>query len=234
MTDFEVNAGGTLTLLEAVRRSNPEAVLAYASTNKVYGALSGRRHPVDESQPLDFHTPYGCSKGTADQYVRDYGRVFGLRTIVLRQSCIYGAHQYGGEDQGWVAHFAHSAIGRRPIVIYGDGHQVRDLLDVRDLCRLLELAIERADDCRGMVFNVGGGPANARSVLQVVDAIERITGTRVARSFGDRRPGDQHYYVSDIDRIRTVLGWTPDIDLETGLSSLVGWASSVKAFVRAA
>ncbi len=232
--DFEVNARGTLNLLEAVRAHAPEAAVLYASTNKVYGGLEGTRRPVAEEQPLDFHSPYGCSKGAADQYVRDYARCFGLRTVVMRQSCIYGAHQYGTEDQGWVAHFVHSIMAGRPITIYGDGSQVRDLLDARDLCRLYVLAIDRIDHCRGDIFNVGGGPLNARDLLSVVRAIEELGGMKAASTFGDWRPGDQRYYVSDIRRAERVLGWRPEIGFETGLKDLMTWASSVSSRRQAA
>jgi len=225
--DFEVNAVGTLNLLEAVRTNCSQAVLLYASTNKVYGSLEGHRRPIGEDQPLDFRTPYGCSKGAADQYVRDYARSFGLRTVVFRQSCIYGPHQYGTEDQGWVAHFVHSIAAGRPITIYGDGNQVRDLLDVRDLCRLYALAIERIEDCAGQTFNVGGGPETARCVLEVIEAIAHLASRKAIYSFSDWRPGDQRYYVSDIRRAEMVLGWRPQIDFATGLADLVRWAQSL-------
>ncbi len=223
LTDFEINAQGTLNVLEAVRIRAPQAVVLYASTNKVYGALEGQHAPIDEQQPLDFHSPYGCSKGAADQYVRDYARCFALRTVVLRQSCIYGMHQYGTEDQGWVAHFAHAIAAGRPITIYGDGRQVRDLLDVRDLCHLYACALERIDHLQGQVFNIGGGPANARSVREVIAAIERLVGKKAECAFADWRPGDQRYYVSDIGRIHAELGWSPQIRPEVGLRGLVAW-----------
>lgn len=222
--DFEVNAGGTLTLLEAVRQQAPEAVLVYASTNKVYGSLEGRRRAVPESQPLDPHTPYGCSKGTADQYVRDYARIYGMRTVVLRQSCIFGVHQHGREDQGWVAHFVHSILARKPITIYGDGRQVRDLLDVRDLCRLYSIVLNRIEACKGQVFNIGGGPDNASSPLDAIESIAQLTGFSPNYSFADPRPGDQRYYVSDIARVGRVLGWQPQVGVQAGLEHLVDWA----------
>ncbi len=232
LADFEINARGTLNLLEAVRCSAPQAVVIYASTNKVYGALEGNRAPVDERQPLDFHSPYGCSKGAADQYVRDYARCFGLRTVVLRQSCIYGAHQYGTEDQGWVAHFVHAIASGRALTVYGDGTQVRDLLDVRDLCRLYLLTIERIEDCRGQVFNVGGGPVNARSLLEVVGAVEQLVGVRARYSLESWRPGDQRYYVSDISKATEQLGWRPAIPFDAGLKDLVSWAASTTRLTR--
>src|ERR1700730_15971695 len=160
VTDFDVNAGGTLTRLEATRKHNPEAPFVFASTNKVYGKLENNNLSCKESQPIDFHSPYGCSKGAADQYVRDYARCFHMHTVVLRQSCIYGAHQYGTEDQGWVAHFVHSILKDRPLNIYGDASQVRDLLDARDLSAVYEQVIESIGKTRGEIYNIGGGPQN--------------------------------------------------------------------------
>jgi CDP-paratose 2-epimerase len=232
--DFDVNAGGTLNLLEAARSRAPEAAFLYASTNKVYGSLQGMTQPVSERQPLDFHSPYGCSKGAADQYVRDYARCFNLRTVVLRQSCIYGTHQYGTEEQGWVAHFVHAIAAGAPITIFGDGRQVRDLLDVRDLCRLFSLAIDRIDACRGEVLNAGGGPDNARSLLDVIDAIKRLSGHPVSLSFSDWRPGDQRYYVSDLARVQARLGWTPEVSFDIGLRDLWAWARSLSSEINAA
>lgn len=242
-TDFGINAQGTFNLLEAVRLEAADAPVLFASTNKVYGALEDweleptatRWMPaadtagVPESQPLDFHSPYGCSKGAADQYVRDYARCFGLKTVVFRQSCVYGAHQYGNEDQGWVAHFVHSLVAGRPITIYGDGRQVRDLLDVRDLCRLYELALDGIDRCTGQVFNIGGGHGNTRSVLEVVLDIERLLESDAHYSFSDWRQGDQPYYVSDLTWAREVLGWAPSVPFAQGLDDLVEWARGFHA-----
>ena len=233
-TDFEVNAGGTLNVLEAVRHRAPEATVIFASTNKVYGELVGVQTPIRESQQLDFHSPYGCSKGAADQYVRDYARCYDMRTVVFRQSCIYGEHQYGTEDQGWVAHFAHAIVNRRPITIYGDGSQVRDLLDARDLSRLYQTAIEGIDRCRGMVFNVGGGKDNARSVLWVIHEIEAATGIKADYAFADWRVGDQRYFVSDNREVRRVLGWSPAIGFAQGLQNLLAWVESTKPQARRA
>jgi CDP-paratose 2-epimerase len=227
VTDFDVNARGTLNMLEAARRHNPDAPFVFSSTNKVYGKLEHNSGPCDESRGIDFHSPYGCSKGAADQYVRDYGRVFHMNTVVLRQSCIYGAHQYGTEDQGWVAHFVHSILQDRPLTIYGDGKQVRDLLDARDLSRLYELAIEKIDAARGRIYNVGGGPDNARNLLEVIDRIGALTGKKPGYTFTDWREGDQAYYVSDITRARDELGWRPEIAFDRGLQDLVGWAASL-------
>ncbi len=226
-TDFEINARGTLNVLESVRKHNREAPFVFASTNKVYGKLDHGDGPCRESQALDFHSPYGCSKGTADQYVRDYSRVFGMNTVVLRQSCIYGAHQYGTEDQGWVAHFVHSILGDRPLTIYGDGTQVRDLLDVRDLCDLYVAVIEKIAKTRGEIYNVGGGPSNQRNLLEVIEHISELTNRRATYSFSDWREGDQAYYVSDLSKLRQDLGWEPKVQFDRGLKDLVAWAASV-------
>ena len=228
VTDFDVNAGGTLNLLEATRKHNPEAPFVFASTNKVYGKLENNNLACKESQPIDFHSPYGCSKGAADQYVRDYARCFHMNTVVLRQSCIYGAHQYGTEDQGWVAHFVHSILNGRPMTIYGDGTQVRDLLDARDLSAMYESVIENIDKTRGEIFNVGGGPANQRNLLDVIDQIGQITNAKPDYSFADWREGDQTYYVSDIEKAKQHLGWVPRVDFDAGLQDLIEWARSVR------
>jgi CDP-paratose 2-epimerase len=227
VTDFDVNAGGTLNLLEATRKHNPEAPFVFASTNKVYGKLEHNNVACKETQPIDFHSPYGCSKGAADQYVRDYARCFHMNTVVLRQSCIYGAHQYGTEDQGWVAHFVHSILNKRPLTIYGDGTQVRDLLDARDLCSLYATVIEQIDKTRGQIYNVGGGPKNQRNLLEVIEQIGELTHQAPEFSFADWREGDQTYYVSDITNAREDLGWTPQIEFDRGLKDLIVWASSV-------
>jgi CDP-paratose 2-epimerase len=228
LSDFEVNARGTLNVLEACRKRAPEAALVFASTNKVYGKLEGVTKPVDESRPLDFHSPYGCSKGAADQYVRDYARCYGMRTVVFRESCIYGLHQYGTEDQGWVAHFMHAIARRRPITIYGDGTQVRDLLNVSDLCRLYERALESIDRCQGEAFNIGGGADNARSVLQVLHLAEELLETPARFSFSDWREGDQRYFVADASRATQVLGWRPEVGADEGLERLASWVRGVQ------
>ncbi len=226
-TDFEVNARGTLNVLEAVRVNNPEAPLVFSSTNKVYGKLEHAAGPCSEQQPIDFHSPYGCSKGAADQYVRDYARCFQMNTVVLRQSCIYGAHQYGTEDQGWVAHFVHSIVKERPLTIYGDGKQVRDLLDARDLSALYALVIEKIDRTRGEVYNVGGGPANQRNLLDVIHKIGELTGRKPQYTFSHWREGDQAYYVSDVSKVERDLGWKPRIAFDEGLRDLIAWAESI-------
>ena len=227
VTDFEVNAGGTLNLLEATRKHNPEAPFVFASTNKVYGKLENNNVACKESQPIDFHSPYGCSKGSADQYVRDYARCFHMNTVVLRQSCIYGAHQYGTEDQGWVAHFVHSILNKRPLTIYGDGTQVRDLLDARDLSVMYSTVIEKIGKTRGEIYNVGGGQPNQRNLLEVIDQIGELTNTKPSYSFSDWREGDQTYYVSDIAKAKEELGWEPKIQFDRGLHELIAWARAL-------
>jgi CDP-paratose 2-epimerase len=191
----------------------------------VYGKLDKNNVACKESQPIDFHSPYGCSKGAADQYVRDYARCFHMNTVVLRQSCIYGAHQYGTEDQGWVAHFVHSILNNRPLIIYGDGLQVRDLLDTRDLCALYATVIDKTEQTRGEIYNVGGGPQNQRNLLEVIEHIGELTHRKPQYTFADWREGDQTYYVSDITKARTNLAWEPQIPFEQGLRDLIDWAS---------
>jgi CDP-paratose 2-epimerase len=226
-TDFDVNAHGTLNVLEAARLHNPEAPFVFSSTNKVYGKLDKNNVACKESQPIDFHSPYGCSKGAADQYVRDYARVFHMNTVVLRQSCIYGAHQYGTEDQGWVAHFVHSILNDRPLTIYGDGTQVRDLLDARDLCTLYATVIDKIAIARGEIYNVGGGPENQRNLMEVIDQIGELTHRKPEYSFADWREGDQTYYVSDIKKASNDLGWEPRVAFDQGLKDLIAWAQSI-------
>ena len=238
--DFEINARGTLNVLEAVRLHNSIAPVIFASTNKVYGrliedgeiALSGRRYVpasyslaggISENAPLDFYSPYGCSKGTADQYVHDYGRVFGLQTVVMRMSCIYGPRQFGTEDQGWIAHFLLSAIRSNPLTIYGDGKQVRDALHVSDATAAWLAALDQIAVARGRVFNLGGGPANAISLLELIDRVTELTGRNVTYRFADWRPGDQPWYVTDTRALSDALGWTPQLSLSEGLRSLHAW-----------
>ena len=226
-TDFDVNARGTLNMLEAVRVHNHDVPFVFASTNKVYGKLDHNNSACKETQPLDFHSPYGCSKGAADQYVRDYARCFDMNTVVLRQSCIYGAHQYGTEDQGWVAHFVHSILKDRGLTIYGDGTQVRDLLDARDLSTLYALVIDKIAITRGEVYNVGGGTENARNLLEVIDLIGELTGRKPEFKFADWREGDQAFYVSDVTKAKEQLGWQPKVVFDRGLRDLIAWAESV-------
>lgn len=246
--DFEINAGGTLAVLEAVRAAGGEAPVVLASTNKVYGSLGdlalalnedrGCYEPTDErvlarglseDRPLDFHTPYGCSKGTADQYALDYARSFGLRTAVMRMSCIYGARQMGTEDQGWVAHFVKRALAGQPISIYGDGGQVRDILYVADAVAAYVAALERIDHISGRAFNLGGGPENAVSLLQLISALETLLGRTIEMKFHPWRAGDQRYYVSDVRAARRELGLPPPIHWRAGLAQLVAWLSEEMA-----
>ena len=240
--DFDVNVRGTFQLLEALRSLPDPPPLLFTSTNKVYGALEDlaltrgerryafeeedARRGVSEERALDFHTPYGCSKGAADQYVLDYARCFGLRAVVFRMSCIYGPHQMGTEDQGWVAHLVRLALRGEPIQIYGDGRQVRDLLFVDDLVEAMLRARERATELAGRPFNVGGGPLNTCSLLELVDLIAELEGRRPEVSFGPWRPGDQACYVSDIRRISRATGWRPRVGVREGVARLHAWLAS--------
>lgn len=222
--DFEINLAGTFNLLEAVRHEAPQAFVLFTSTNKVYGALDGAPGAaVGETQPLDLHSPYGCSKGAADQYVRDYARVYGLRSVVLRMSCIYGPRQNGTEDQGWVAHFIFAALRGDPVWIYGDGRQVRDLLFVDDLLAAMR-ALRRIPAAAGQVFNVGGGSGQARSVRQVLHEIEALTGRAIETRPGPWRVGDQRAYISDTAKLRKLTGWQPRVEVADGLAALYQWA----------
>jgi CDP-paratose 2-epimerase len=235
--DLETNLIGTFNILEAARRAAEPPAVLMTSTNKVYGALEGLaveagsagyryldgRRGIDEAQPLDFHSPYGCSKGAADQYVRDYARIYGIRTVVFRLSCIYGRRQFGTEDQGWVAHFARSVLAGRPITIFGDGRQVRDVLWVGDLVEAMQESMRRIEDVRGQVFNIGGGPGNAVAVGRVIERLMEITGRQVPARMAGWRPGDQRVYVSDTTKAERLLGWRPSTAWEDGLTKLVAW-----------
>jgi CDP-paratose 2-epimerase len=238
--DFETNVRGALNVLEAVRRRRRRIPVIFASTNKVYGDLADiplelvddayrpedprlRATGVSERRPLDFHTPYGCSKGAADQYVLDYARSFGLPTCVLRMSCIYGPRQMGTEDQGWVAHFLIRALEGQPISIYGDGRQVRDILNVGDTVEAYRSAWRRIDQVSGRAFNLGGGPANAVSLVRLIGYIETIIGRKVALSFSDWRAGDQRYYVSDASAIRRDLDLPEPLPWRRGVAQLAEW-----------
>lgn len=239
--DFEVNMKGTFNLLEAVRKSAHRPPVFFTSTNKVYGTLSSvklksskdryipidehyRKFGVDESQYLEFHSPYGCSKGAADQYILDYARSFGLRSAVFRMSCIYGPHQFGTEDQGWVAHFMISALQGKPITIYGNGKQVRDILFVEDLVDAFVLAWKNIEKVSGHVFNIGGGPGNTISLLELLNVIsaDPEIGEQDVR-FEKKRIGDQYYYVSDIRKFGEMTGWKPRYDVRNGTGKLLEW-----------
>ncbi|HVB81615.1 MAG TPA: NAD-dependent epimerase/dehydratase family protein [Candidatus Binataceae bacterium] len=237
--DFEVNALGTLNVLEAMRRNRMEGLLIYASTNKVYGQMkqfevvesetryeyAAMPHGVSEHSQVDFHSPYGCSKGAADQYVADYHRVFGLNTVVFRQSCIYGARQFGVEDQGWVAWFLIAAELGHPITLYGDGKQVRDVLYVEDLLDAFDAACANIEAASGRVYNIGGGPTNAISLLDLIDHVGHIRGQQLKYVNRDWRPGDQRIYVSDIRRARSELRWEPQVPWRAGVERLSSWVA---------
>lgn len=249
--DFEINAGGTLNLLEALRALPEPPPLVFTSTNKVYGGLDdvallrrdGRYEPQDselrergisEERALDFHSPYGCSKGTADQYVLDYSRSYGLRTIVFRMSCIYGPRQFGTEDQGWVAHFLIRAIERQPIVLYGDGMQVRDVLFVDDLVDAFLLAQKNMDTQFGRAFNIGGGPERTTSLIELLDLIEQLHGERPELEREGWRTGDQRYYVSDTRRFQEATGWAPRVGVRSGVARLYQWLMESRSPLHAA
>jgi CDP-paratose 2-epimerase len=240
LEDFSVNAQGTLNVLEAIRAQPTPPPIVMTSTNKVYGGLGdvaltreGRHYApcaahlrargISEAQPLDFHSPYGCSKGTADQYVRDYARTYGIPTVVFRMSCIYGPHQFGTEDQGWVAHFLLRALERSTITLYGDGMQVRDILFVEDLVDAFLLAERNIARLAGQAFNIGGGPANVISLLDLLDCIEALHGERPHVELEDWRTGDQRYYVSDTTRFQQATGWEPKVGVRAGVERLYQW-----------
>ncbi|RHW17546.1 NAD-dependent epimerase/dehydratase family protein [Sphingomonas gilva] len=248
--DFETNAAGTLRLLEAVRRHAPETPLIFASTNKVYGDLAdlelaltpGGYRPLDrriaengvaEQRPLDFHSPYGCSKGAADQYVLDYARSYGLRTAVMRMSCIYGQRQMGNEDQGWVAHFLIRALRGEPITLYGDGHQVRDILDVSDAVDAYLAAWAHIDRIAGQALNLGGGPRNAVSLRTLIAHIGRLIGSEVELRQAPWRKGDQHWFVADSRAARAALGLAEPRAWREGVADLAAWLTDEHAEVSA-
>ena len=228
-SDFTVNALGTLNVLEAARKSSRKPLVLYTSTNKVYGSLERlavevegshykasdpRFQGVSETERLDFHSPYGCSKGAADQYVHDYARIYDLPTIVFRMSCIAGPRQFGNEDQGWVAHFLYSVLTGQPITIYGDGYQVRDVLHVYDLIAAMMAAREAQENTRGQVFNLGGGMQRAISVIEMLRKIERRTGASLHLEYRETRPGDQPLYISDASKLQRHTGWRASRSLD--------------------
>jgi CDP-paratose 2-epimerase len=235
--DFEINALGTFNVLEATRLHSPKAFFEFASTNKVYGKMddlgvierNGRYeyadlpHGVNEAHGLDFHSPYGCSKGTADQYVRDYSRIYGVRTVVLRQSCIYGARQFGVEDQGWVAWFTIASVLGKPLTIYGDGKQGRDLLWIDDLVQAYVRLYQNADQVAGRVFNVGGGPGNVLSLLELVAMLRSAGILRREPAFSAWRDGDQKIFVCDTRSISDAIGWKPGVTPALGVAKLIEW-----------
>ena len=240
--DFENNAIGTFNVLDAIRTKSPETFFINASTNKVYGRMddisvaerNGRYEYTDlpdgvsEDRPLDFHSPYGCSKGAADQYTIDYARIYGIRTVTFRQSCIYGARQFGIEDQGWVAWFTIAAVLGKQITIYGDGKQVRDVLHVQDLASAYEAAFERQEAVSGQAFNIGGGPNNIMSLLELVRYLEEDLKIRIPAQWSDWRPGDQPVFVCNLEKAKRLLEWQPRISVRDGVGQLIRWVSDNK------
>lgn len=236
--DFEINALGTFNVLEAVRQLGIDPVIFYASTNKVYGEIEGLQVVEDETRyryldlpagvnentQLDFHSPYGCSKGAADQYMRDYQRIYGLRSVVFRNSCIYGPRQFGIEDQGWLAWFVIAAALQRPITIYGNGKQVRDVLYVGDLIDAMLAAHTHIEQTAGQVYNIGGGPQNSISVwVEFQPLLEEFLGRPVPVAAGDWRPGDQRIYISDVSKAQRDFGWKPLTNVRQGIRLLADW-----------
>ena len=235
--DFEINALGSFNVMEAVRLHSPECFVVYASTNKVYGGMESvavqlgdhgyafRDLPlgVPETQPLDFHSPYGCSKGVADQYTIDYARIYDLRTCAFRQSCIYGQRQFGIEDQGWVAWFSIASLLDRPITLYGDGWQTRDVLNVKDLARAYEAAWENQAKISGQAFNIGGGPTNTLCLRDLLSFLEDELKISINPLSGASRPGDQPVFVCDIRKAQAHLGWSPQIGVSDGVRDLIRW-----------
>jgi CDP-paratose 2-epimerase len=236
--DFEINALGTLNLLEATRLHSPYAFFEFSSTNKVYGKMGSiqiaerdNRYEyangsfgIDENYPLDFYSPYGCSKGAADQYVRDYSRIYGLKTVVLRQSCIYGTRQFGVEDQGWIAWFIIGSLLNKPLTIYGDGKQIRDVLWIEDLVDVYVRLFNYADQVSGGIFNIGGGPENTLSLLELVEILEEQNLLKREPAYADWRPGDQKVFVCDVKKACETTGWNPTTRPKTGVKKLVDWA----------
>ncbi|MCX8042883.1 MAG: GDP-mannose 4,6-dehydratase [Desulfobacterota bacterium] len=243
-TDFEINACGTFNMLECLRKFTPESLFIYASTNKVYGELltvpvkeCAMRYTfhdqggIGEQQPLDFHSPYGCSKGCGDQYVIDFARIYGLRTVSFRQSCIYGERQFGIEDQGWVAWFIIAGVLQLPVTVYGNGKQVRDLLYIQDLTELYGTALEHKDHLDGVAFNIGGGTDNALSLLEFIDILKGY-GLHITCEFEPWRPGDQKIFISDNTKASALLGWKPRTSYHKGFAQLIRWVEDNREVLR--
>lgn len=238
--DFDINALGSFNVLEAIRQYSPDSFFINASTNKVYGKMedlgiverNGRYEYEDllsgvpETRNLDFHSPYGCSKGVADQYVIDYARVYGLRTVTLRQSCIYGPRQFGIEDQGWVAWFIIAALLQKPITIYGDGKQIRDVLYVDDLVSAYHAVIEQQSKVSGQAINIGGGPSNTLSLLELIDQLQTQLAINIPLSWDDWRPGDQPVFVCDLSKAKSLMNWQPQCSVTEGVSKLIDWVNN--------
>ena len=240
--DFEINALGTFNIMESVRQLSPETFVLYASTNKVYGGMesvpvclgengyqfSEMQAGVNEQQPLDFHSPYGCSKGVADQYTIDYARIYGLKTCSFRQSCIYGIRQLGIEDQGWVAWFSIASLLGKKITLYGDGWQTRDVLNVQDLAKAYHAAWVKRDQIYGQAFNIGGGPNNTLCLRDLLALLENQLGITITPSYGESRPGDQPVFICDISKAKRILEWEPIISVEKGVRDLIQWVGENK------
>lgn len=237
--DLKVNILGTFNVLEAVRKSTGQPMLIYSSTNKVYGTLENLNiierdkkyelegmDGISENINLDFHSPYGCSKGAADQYVRDYARIYNLKTVVLRQSCIYGEHQYGVEDQGWIAWFIIAALLNKKITIYGNGKQVRDILFIDDLVKAYDLILQNIEKTRGKVYNIGGGKNNTLSLLEFLERLEKLVNRKIEYRFSDIRQGDQPLFISDNTKLKNEIGWQPIINIDQGIERIFNWAKN--------
>jgi len=242
--DFEVNALGTFNVLEALRKEAPEAALLYTSTNKVYGEMNDletiekeKRYEykdfkgIDENRSLDFHGPYGCSKGTGDQYTIDWARIYGLKTVVFRQSGIYGPHQFGIEEQGWLAWFINAMLFDKPVTIYGDGKQIRDVLYIDDVLKAYDSALANINETRGKAFNIGGGLEYSLSIWELFDILEKLTDKKLKYSFGDWRPGDQKAYISDITKAKNNFNWSPKVSPKEGVEKLYNWIAENKQAV---
>jgi len=246
-TDFEINALGTFNVIELARRLETDPTVVYTSTNKVFGNLLGvkvEEHPtrydfvdphksgISEDQPLDPCTPYGCSKAAGDTYTLDYAKTYGLKTVVFRMSCIYGTHQYGNEDQGWLCFFTASALLGKTITIYGDGKQVRDILFIDDLVKALDLVTRNIATAKGNAYNIGGGPGNTFSLLELIDYLKVLTGKKIQFTFDKWRLGDQRVYYSDIRKAKKDLGWSPRVDKRDGVKKLLTWVQDNVTFLR--
>lgn len=246
-SDFEINALGTFNVCEAVRQALPEALLINASTNKVYGGLEHLKviekedryayesmpNGVSSKECLDFHSPYGCSKGAGDQYVRDYSRIYGLATVNFRQSCVYGPYQYGIEDQGWLAWFAICGLLDKSITLFGDGKQVRDILFVEDLVDCYLKAAANREAVSGRCYNVGGGPTHCISLLQGLEILEEVLGKKIPRSFAEWRPGDQRVFVADVREAFDEFGWQPTTSVKDGMTRMAHWCRDNLDSIRA-
>ncbi len=243
MDDFEINTIGTINLLEGIRRHNPHAAALYSSTNKVYGSMESLKYGqtknkfifldknfkdgIDESFPLDFHSPYGCSKGAADQYFHDYSRIYGLKTVVFRQSCIYGKRQFGNEDQGWVAHFLKKILQREEISIYGNGKQVRDILYIDDLIDAYLRAVNKINNIKGNIYNIGGGSKNKVSLIELIKILEKKLNKSASYSFKEWRPGDQKIFFCNNQKAYKELGWEAKTGIDEGLNKLFEWVVQI-------